>query len=357
MSKRLYELAKLVDGQVTGNDQAEIQGIATLSDAGPGHITLAEDSQHIKRLAESRATAAIIADDMVTETYPDGVALITVSDPREAFAVIVRAFCPVRPVKKAIVSPAATISPSAKLGDDVSIGAGCVIGDDVRIGDGSVIHPGVVVMDGSQIAEQVRIFPNAVLYENTIIGPRCIIHAAAVLGAFGFGYESSEKGHLLSEQLGFVVLEADVEIGAGTTIDRGTYGATRIGQGTKMDNQVMIGHNCNIGKHNLLCGQAGIAGSCTTGEFVVIAGQVGLRDHIDISDNIQIGARAAVANSLTEPGQYLGTPAVPIRQEIQSMMSRQKLPVMRKQLKKLARAVESLEKKLSDPDVSASEAA
>ena len=139
-------------------------------------------------------------------------------------------------------------------------------------------------MAGSQIGPDVTIFPNAVLYENTVVGPRCVIHAGAVLGAYGFGYYCVDGRHQLSAQLGNVVLGADVEIGAGTTIDRGTYGPTIIGEGTKIDNQVMVAHNCRIGRHNMLCSQVGIAGSTTTGDYVVMAGQVGVRDHVHIGD-------------------------------------------------------------------------
>ena len=145
-------------------------------------------------------------------------------------------------------------------------------------------------MAGSQIGEEVTIFPNAVLYENTVVGPRCLIHANAVLGAYGFGYGFADGRHVLSAQLGNVVLGADVEIGAGSTIDRGTYGPTSIGEGTKIDDLVMVAHNCRIGRHNMLCSQVGIAGSTTTGDYVVMAGQVGVRDHVHIGDRAGAGS-------------------------------------------------------------------
>ena len=170
----------------------------------------------------------------------------------------------------------------------------------MTIGDGSTIHSGVHIMAGSQIGEDVTIFPNAVLYENTIVGPRCLIHANAVLGAYGFGYGFVDGRHVLSAQLGNVVLGADVEIGAGTTIDRGTYGPTVIGEGTKIDDLVMVAHNCRIGRHNMLCSQVGIAGSTTTGDYVVMAGQVGVRDHVHIGDRAVLGAMAGVTNDVPD---------------------------------------------------------
>ena len=216
------------------------------------------------------------------------------------------------------------------------------IGDDVEIGAGTTIHSGVHIMAGSRIGEDVTIFPNAVLYENTVVGPRCLIHAGAVLGAYGFGYELVDGRHQLSAQLGNVEFGADVEIGAGTTIDRGTYGPTVIGEGTKIDDLVMVAHNCRIGRHNMLCSQVGIAGSTTTGDYVVMAGQVGVRDHVHIGDRAVLGAMAGVTNDVPEGSRMIGIPATPEREQKikQAMMSR--LPEMRQQLKRLQAAVDKL---------------
>ena len=182
---------------------------------------------------------------------------------------------------------------------------------DVEIGPGSTIHSGVHVMAGSKIGADVTIFPNAVLYEDTVVGPRCVIHAGAVLGAYGFGYACVNGRHRLSAQLGHVVLGADVEIGAGTTIDRGTYGPTVIGEGTKIDDQVMVAHNCRIGRHNLLCSQVGIAGSTCTGDYVVMAGQVGVRDHVHIGDRAVLGAMAGVINDVPAGAAWSAFPPLP----------------------------------------------
>ena len=190
---------------------------------------------------------------------------------------------------------------------------GAVVGDDVEIGDHSVIHSGVHLMSGCRIGRQVTIFPGAVLYENTVVGDHCIIHANAALGAYGFGYDTVDGEHQLSAQLGYVELEDRVDVGAGTTIDRGTYGPTVIGYGTKVDNQVMIAHNCRIGKHNIICSQVGIAGSTTTGDYVVMAGQVGVRDHVHIGDQAQLGAQAGVSSDV--PGGEF-TSAVPPRRSV-----------------------------------------
>lgn len=195
-------------------------------------------------------------------------------------------------------------------------------------------------MSGCQLGEQVVLFPNVVLYENTVIGARSILHANAVIGAYGFGYHQVNGRHQLSAQLGNVVIGEDVEIGACSTIDRGTYGATRIGDGTKIDNQVQIAHNCRIGRRNLICSQVGIAGSTTTGDDVVMAGQVGVRDHVHIGAGAMLGAKAGVMNDVPDGAAYLGIPATPERQQMLIQAALHKLPELKKQLKALQRLVE-----------------
>jgi UDP-3-O-[3-hydroxymyristoyl] glucosamine N-acyltransferase len=219
---------------------------------------------------------------------------------------------------------------------------GATIAEDVEIGAGSNIHSGANVMAGCRIGERVTIFPGAVLYENTRVGSGCIIHAGVVLGAHGFGYKLVDGCHVLSSQLGYVELGSDVEVGAGTTIDRGTYGATVIGEGTKIDNLVMIAHNCRIGRHNLICSQVGVAGSTTTGDYVTMAGQVGVRDHVHIGAGAVLGAKAGVSGDVRDGVHMLGTPAVPEREQKLLFATISKLPEMRKQLRELQRQMDML---------------
>jgi UDP-3-O-[3-hydroxymyristoyl] glucosamine N-acyltransferase len=199
------------------------------------------------------------------------------------------------------------------------------------------------------------IFPNAVLYENTVVGQRCIIHAGAVLGAYGFGYRMAGGGYALSAQLGWVEIADDVEIGAGTTIDRGTYGPTVIGVGTKIDNLVMIAHNVRLGRHNMICSQVGVAGSTTTGDWVVMAGQVGVRDHVHIGDKAVLGARSGVSCDIEAGRTVLGEPAIDLRDRKLQLATITKLPEMRKELKSLAARLESLER--AHPTAPAADAA
>jgi UDP-3-O-[3-hydroxymyristoyl] glucosamine N-acyltransferase len=201
-------------------------------------------------------------------------------------------------------------------------------------------------LEGCKIGADVTIFPNAVLYENTVVGDRVIIHAGAVLGAYGFGYSQVGGKHKLSQQLGYVEIGDDVEIGATTTIDRGTYGPTIVGEGTKLDDQVMIGHNCRVGRHNLFCSQSGIAGSGSTGDYVVVAGQVGIRDHVHIGDGAMLGAQSGIMSEVPPGRRVVGSPAIDEKEQYHVWAAMHKLPAMRKRLHELERQVEELTQRL-----------
>jgi len=346
MQATLAELAAFVGGQTVGDGRLVIHGVATLRDAEPGQITLVDQAERNQRLENCRA-AAVVAPRSFT---PPNLPAIQVDDVHRACAAIVSYFRPRAVVARKGISSLAVVSPSARIGRNVEIHPFAVIGDDVTVGDGSTIHSGVHLMTGTRIGEDVTIFPNAVLYENTVVGPRCVIHANAVLGAYGFGYGFADGRHVLSAQLGNVVLEADVEVGAGSTIDRGTYGPTLIGEGTKIDDLVMVAHNCRIGRHNMLCSQVGIAGSTTTGDYVVMAGQVGVRDHVHIGDRAVLGAMAGVTNDVPAGSRMIGIPATPERDQKIKQAAFSKLPEMRRQLKQLQRTVDALIKASSLSD-------
>jgi len=299
---------------------------------------LVDGNEKNRELAGCRAAAVVAPRALAPERLP----AIQVDDVHGAFAKIVAHFRPARSAARIGISPAAVVSPTAMIADDVEVHPLATIGDDVRIGPGTTIHSGVRVMAGCKIGPQVTIFPNAVIYEDTVIGPRCIIHAGAVLGAYGFGYHFVEGRHVLAGQLGNVQLGADVEIGAGSTIDRGTYGPTVIGEGTKIDDLVMVAHNCRIGRHNMLCAQVGIAGSTTTGDYVVMAGQAGVRDHVDIGAGAMLGAKAGVMHDVPEGARVVGIPATPEREQMVKQAVLSRLPEMRQQLKKLQRTVDQL---------------
>ena len=254
--------------------------------------------------------------------------------------------CPCTSTPRLGISPLAAVHPTAQLAEDVEVHPFAVIGPEVRIARGATIHSHVCLLARCQIDEEVTIYPGAVLYEHTVVGARSVIHAGVILGAFGFGYDTIEGRHRRGDQLGYVQIGADVEIGANATIDRGTYGPTAIGEGTKIDNQVMIAHNCQIGRHNLICSQVGVAGSSSSGDYVVMAGQVGVPDHVRIGHRAVLGAKAGIMRDVPDDTTVVGIPATPEREQMARQAAFARLPDMRRQLRDLQRLVEQLAQQL-----------
>lgn len=338
MGLPLQEIARLVDGRLCGATDLEITGAATIATARPGEITLADGPRLAPQLLRSQAAAVVVPVGF----EPVGIPFISVADVHSSFAKVVRHFRPQLQHHHIGVSHAANISLSATIAPDVEVNPGATIGDHVEIGPGCIIHSGVCILDGCRIGEGVTIYPNAVLYENTLIGNHVLIHAGVVLGAFGFGYSLEGEKHKLGAQLGYVEVGDDVEIGANTTIDRGTYGPTIIGEGTKIDNHVQIGHNCRIGKHNLICAQVGIGGSSTTGDYAVIAGQAGIRDHAHIGERAVLGGRSGVINDIPAGQRVVGYPAIEEKEQYRVWGATIRLPEMRKKLLELERKLAAL---------------
>ena len=338
--ERLGDLAKHIAARLVGNAELQIRDARCLMNASADDITFVTDEKHLTTFLSSVCSCAVMSEKInldgtnISETRN----LLIVDKAESAFVEIVKLFRPVSHRKRVGISPSANVSETAEIAEDVDIFPGANIGDNVSIGCGSVIHSGVTILENVKIGANTTLFPNVVIYENCEIGNRCILHAGVVIGAYGFGYHSGQR-HDLASQLGNVVIEDDVEIGSNTTVDRGSYDSTTIGMGTKIDNLVMIGHNCQIGQHNLLCGQVGIAGSTATGDYVVMAGQVGIGDHLRIGDRVTLAAQSGVMHDL-HPGQtYLGTPAIAARERMQLTAATRRLPEMRKQLRQLEKLV------------------
>ncbi len=348
--KRLEELAAIAGGKLNHSPEKQISGAASISHAKAGQITFVTSAHHFEAFINSDAAAAVVCEGLGDSPKP----VIEVEDPESAFfeiAILYRTPIVRQSAIETQISSRATVSPTAVIGEDVVVHAGAVIMDNVTIGDRTIIFPNSVIQEGCTIGNDVSIFPNATLYENTVVGNRVIVHAGAVIGGYGFGYKTRNGRHQLSAQIGNVVLEDDVEIGANTTVDRGTYDSTVIGTGSKLDNLVMVGHNCNIGQHNLLCSQVGIAGSCSTGKYVVMGGQVGVGDHLNVGDSAMITAKSGLMHDV-EPGQrMMGTPARTSRMTMQLFASTSKLPQMRRDIKQLKKQITTLEQSIeTTPD-------
>jgi UDP-3-O-[3-hydroxymyristoyl] glucosamine N-acyltransferase len=310
-----------VRGEVLGDADLPISNASTLAEAQPGDITFVEADRHLGAWHASRASAAVVPASVPVNGRP----IIRVADPLMAFVSIVQHLRGRPPVETHSVDPTAHIHPTARLGVGVTIGPFAVVGRDTEIDANATLHAGVVVGRGCRIGAETVLHPRVVLYDECVIGNRVTIHANAVIGADGFGYRPQGGRHLKVPQLGRVEIEDEVEIGAGSTIDRGTFGPTRIGTGTKIDNLVMIGHNCQIGAHNVLAAQVGIAGSCTTGDNVMIGGQAGVADHMTIGAGSVLGAQCGVIQNVPAGSALFGTPAVPVRESLRRSVSLGKL--------------------------------
>ncbi len=344
MLSTLAQLAALVDGVPIGDTSLEIRGVAPIQSAAAGEITFLEKPDKVLRLTHCQASAIVVPKGFEVSPF----ALIQVDHVVEAFEVIARHFAPRHPRTEPSVSDRAAVRSTAKIGERTAVEPFAVIGENVEIGEDCVIGSGVRIHDGCRIGRGTRIFSNAVLYENTVIGEDCVLHACCVIGAYGFGYHSSARGHKLCAQLGNVRIGNNVEVGACSTIDRATYGSTLVDEGTKIDNMVMIGHNCRIGRHNLLCAHTGIAGSTTTGDFVVMAGRVGVRDHVHIGAGTVLGAMAGVMSSIPDNSRFIGVPATPEKEQFRLQIALSRLPDTQKQLKALQRTVEKLQQQIEE---------
>jgi len=304
----IQEIVAFVGGAYEGPADVALHGIAPLSEATPEQLSFLANPKYAAQVAVTRAGAVLVAADY------DGndARLIRVPNPYLAMANVAAKWFASRHAPAGI-SPLASIAPSAKLGRDVAVGPFTTIGDDVAIGDGVTIYQSVSIEPGCTIGDGTTIYPLVSIYERTSIGRRCILHSGVVVGSDGYGFATEGGRHHKVPQLGRVRIEDDVEIGANTTVDRGTLGDTVIGEGTKIDNLVQIGHGVKIGKHCLLVAQVGIAGSTELGDHVVVAGQSGFAGHLKIGNRVQVAAKSAVLDDVPDDAKVMGSPAMPFR--------------------------------------------
>jgi UDP-3-O-[3-hydroxymyristoyl] glucosamine N-acyltransferase len=325
------QLAELVHGQVVGDGDLLISAARPAAEAQAGEITFIEDAKHVHLLQECQASAVVVPSSVAGK----GRCLIRVDDPLGAFVTIVRHLhCRPEPAPHGL-DKLASVHSTVRIGAEASVFPFAVIGEGSILGERCTVHSGVVIGRYCRVGDDVILYPNAVLYDGSVIGDRTIIHANAVIGADGFGYRLQNGRHVKVPQLGHTEIGADVEVGACSTIDCGTFQATRVGDGTKIDNLVMIAHNCQIGRHNLLISQTGIAGSSTTGDYVVTAGQAGIVDHVRIGDRAVVGAQAGVIRDVAAGECVFGSPARPDRDMKRMIMSLEKLPEFRRDLRKI----------------------
>lgn len=337
-SIKLVEIARLVGGELTGDAEILITGIAGIKEAQEGELTFLANAKYLPFLSQSHASAVLVPHDFSEKTPK---AVIRTKDPSKAFTQVIAHFNECRTPRETGIHPTAVIGRSAKLGSEFSVGAHAVIEADVALGDRTTIGAGVFIGRASVIGSDVIIYPNVTLRENTHIGDRVIIHSGTVIGADGFGYETVDGKHVKIPQTGCVRIDEDVEIGANVCIDRGRFGKTWIQKGTKIDNLVQIAHNVVIGENSLIVSQAGISGSSTLGKNVIIAGQAGIVGHVTLGDNVIVGAQTGISKSVPENTVMLGSPAKPIGEQ-------KRLFALIARLPELFKEFSELKKKFSD---------
>lgn len=346
MAKTVQEISSLIQGKVIGDPQLTVSGITNIETPGPGLITFIQDPKHLENLENSQIACLIVPPSVNASKKT----IIQVPNPKLAWAKLLGDFFPQRAFSKEI-SKMASIAKTAKLGKNVTVESFAVIGENCVIGDDAVILSHAVVGPNVKIGSRTVLHPSAIVYENCEIGNNAVLHAGCVVGADGFGYVPTGEKQEKVPQVGNVIIEDDVELGACTTIDRATIGSTRICKGAKIDNQVQVGHNVIIGAHTVISAQSGISGSSKVGAHVTMGGKAGLGDHVEIGDWTMIGAGSGLPSGKKIPGKQIifGQPARPYNEARRQIGAQLRAAEMLDDIRKLKKKVESLEKKLESP--------
>lgn len=328
---KLREIAQFLGATLEGNPELDILRVAKIEEAGEGAITFLANPKYARHLATTRASAAIVGQNVKVEDRSSDLpllALVRVADPYVGFVRVLARFHPPRPPLPPGIHPTAVVDPTASLGTNVRIGPHAVIGARCHVGDRTLIGQCAVLYDDVRVAEDSILYANVSVREGCLVGARCILQPGAVIGSDGFGFAPQPDGSFEKiPQMGIVVIEDDVEIGANTTVDRATLGETRIKKGVKLDNLIQVAHNVVIGENTVMASQSGISGSTRIGKNVMVAGQVGFTGHIEVADGVKIGAQSGVHRSLTTVnGTYFGTPAYPHREAMRIYGSFPQLP-------------------------------
>jgi len=342
MEKTLKELADYLGGEVIGDENVKIKGVMTIDEAREGYITFVSNIKYLKKVEETAASAILVSPGIVAK----GKNLLVTKNPYLSFAKVVDLMMNPKKVYPGTLDGSASVSDSAEIGSNVTAYPFAFIGENVKVADNVVLYPGVYVGDDCQIGKDTIIHPNTVLHKGTIIGERVVIHSNTVIGCSGYGYAPDGKTYYKIPQVGITVIEDDVDIGANTTINRGVLGETRIKRGTKIDSEVMIAHNVEIGEDTLITSQVGIAGSVEIGNNVILAGGAGVAGHIKVGDNVKVGGWSGVIKNLPSGGTFLGTPAIEIERMRKCFVIIQKLPEMKDTIKDLQKKIKQLEERL-----------
>ncbi len=339
LNLNIIETADLIGAEIIGNKELKISGLNRIENAQSGELTFFYNEKYKKYLEITNASVIIVPANC--EYIPnENQALLRVDEPYQKFVQLLIWLNNRKPHKQKFVHSTAVIGNNCQIDESVYIGAYCVIGDNCKIGKNSYLHSNISIYDNTEIGENCKINANVTIYEDTIIGNNCVIHSGVVLGSDGFGYlENKDGSYTKIPQLGNVILENDVEIGANTTIDRALVGNTILRKGVKLDNQIQIAHNCEIGEHSAMAAQVGISGSVKVGKRNRFGGQTGISGHIEIADDVILFAKSGVPKSIEKSGLYFGSP---IREKMQAF----RIEAVIHNLPELAKDVKLIKKKL-----------
>ena len=338
------QLAELVHGTLDGDEHVKINTYSKIEEAHEGSLTFLANPKYTHFIYSTQASAVLVHNDFVAE-HPIKATLIRVEDPYSTLAILLNMLQEsLNPRKKGIEQPS-YVSEGVALPEDIYLGAFAYIGKGVKIGKGAQIYPQVYVGDNVTIGENVTLYPRCRIYHGCKIGDNCIIHAGVVIGSDGFGFAPHNGDFIKISQVGNVVIEDNVEIGANTTLDRATMGSTVIRHGVKLDNLIQVGHNVEIGESTVMAAQTGIAGSTKIGKNNMFGGQVGIAGHITIGDNNGIGAQSGIPNNLGSGLRVIGSPVVNALDFARQQVYFKRLPEMANDIKKLKKEIDSLKTK------------
>ena len=335
------QIAALLGGTVDGDPNAEVWNVAKIEEGAPGMLSFLANPKYTSYIYETKSSAVIVNESFVPEK-PVVATLIRVQDAYASFGKLLSIYDQMSQQKEGI-SSLAFVAATAQCGDNLYLGEFAFVGENARIGNNVKIYPQVYVGDGCVVGDGTTLYPGVKLYRNTVVGKRCILHAGAVIGADGFGFAPQEDGHYEKiPQVGNVMIDDDVEIGANTTIDRSTMGSTRIHKGVKLDNLVHLAHNVEVGENSALAAQVGVSGSTHLGKNCVVGGQSGFVGHLHIADGSKFGGQCGVMGDIKQENQeFMGTPIQPLRQYLVSN-------ARFRHIDEMARKLDALEKELKE---------
>ena len=339
------QIAEYIQGTIVGDENATVNTFAKIEEGIPGAISFLSNPKYTHYIYDTQSSIVLVNKDFTPEKEVKAT-LIKVDNAYESLAKLLNLYEMSKP-KKTGIDPLAYIAPTAKIGENTYIGPFACVGDYAEVGDNTSLHPHATVGSGAKVGNDCILYPHATVYHDCRIGNGCILHAGSVVGADGFGFAPSPEGYEKIPQIGIVILEDNVEIGANTCIDRATMGATVIHKGVKLDNLIQIAHNVEVGSNTVMASQVGIAGSTKIGEWCMFGGQVGLAGHIKVGDKVNCGAQSGIANNTKSGSTIMGSPAFEVKGFMKSSAAFKKLPEIYLELNAMKKELEELKKQLN----------